>query len=144
MDQIWASSTRIMNIITDVGVSGWTLTVRFVVLCVLILIPLFFLCRAFLEQWRHRSDHPVIQLPAVWCRHQGVSRWGFGQDGDLPLSFLDPTALCPLCPTRPFSAQSGGQVWCGPTASQVQGERHAQTWLGEKQEQAMLRLAPCS
>lgn len=102
-------------------------------------IPTFLLCRSVLEQWRHRSYHPFIQLPAIWYGGQGVFGRGISQDGALPLPVLDPTALHPLCPTRPPSAQSGGQVWCGPPASQVQGEHHAQTRLGEKQVPGMLK-----
>lgn len=110
--------------------------------CTIILIILLCVrCRSVLKQRRHRSDHPIAELPAVRCRAQGVSGRGLGQDGALPLPVLDPTALHPLCPTRPLSAQSGGQVWCGPPASQVQGACYAQTRLGEKQVPATWRHA---
>lgn len=124
-NQIWACSSLApwssLLLVSSVGPWLWGF------------IPVFFHCRPVLGQWRHRSYHPIIQLPAVRRWSQGVSGWGFGQDGAFPLPVLDPTALHPLCPTRTLSAQSRGQVWCGPPASQVQGERCAQTRLGEKE-----------
>lgn len=117
-----------IDICTNVSFIGGLL----LCLCMLIPIPVLFLCRSVFEQWRHRTDHPIIQLLAFWCWGQGVSGWGLGQDGALPSPVLDPPVLHTLCPNRGLTAQSGGQVWCGPPASQVQGERHAQTRLGEE------------
>ena len=66
--------------------------------------------------------------------------WGLGQDGTLPLLVLDPTAIHPLCPTKPFSSQSGGQIWCGPSASQIHGESHPQARLGQAEEPGILKV----
>lgn len=88
-------------------------------------------CRTVFEQGWLRSGPPVLQLPAVWRRRQGLSGRGSGKDGAFPLPVLDPAALHPHGPTRTLSAQPGGQVWRGAAASQVPGECYAQTRLGD-------------